>query len=385
MTQDSTPPTIDDLDDLHTNTAQFVDDDQHRHSDADFLRRHHSMPRFDPEAFDYDIVPSLFDHTWDGGADRYSGGPGAFAVGGEGSGKSTMLLRTAAIEMEHNNARVVWRAVTGSRSEWLPFAPVARVCIPQGYEPTARLVPKARSRGSRGIEVPLEDVVREVVYYKDVMDLNLRVLKHGMFNVVYPDPEMRGCQWVYDESDRVVADGRDEVKFSADDPVDHWWFGWGLSLVERGPWAWTAWICDEVQSLAPQGAANDKYLTRLKIRMLGEAMEDFRKNGIARYFAGHKDKHMHDLWRDRIGFRIHMNGTANPTKGRSSSHPVGFGTVPMQQDMMSDADIGEAVIYDESEFEKVSWPNIEKPVHGDLKVYLDKDRDESSAAPGVRA
>lgn len=381
-----TDPDPDKLPDPHTNTRQYRNDDR-LHTDAAFLRRKFGMPKFDPEAWDYDgLGPALFDHTWDGGAKRVSGGPGSFIVGEEGSGKSTLLLRIASVEMAQNNARVVWSAVTGSRSEWLPYAPVARVCIPKGYEPTARIVPKQRSRGSRGVEVDLEDVVREVVYYKDVMDLNLRVLRDGQFNVVYPDPKMRGCQWVYDESDRVVADSTDEVQFTSDDPVNHWWFGWGLSLVERGPWAWTTWIQDEVQSLAPEGAANDKYLTRLKIKMLGESMEDFRKNGIARYFAGHKDKHLHSLWRDRISFRIHMNGTANPRRSRASSIPVGMETVPMEEDLMSDEDIGKALLYTESNFEKIAWPNIPKPITGDLKVYLEPaDRERATSTGGVTA
>jgi hypothetical protein len=207
-----------------------------------------------------------------------------------------------------------------------------------------------------------------------------------MFNVVYPDPKLRGCQWVYEESDRVVADSREEIEFSADDPTNHWWFGWGLSLVERGPFPWTAWMCDEVQSLAPEGAANDKYQTRLKIKMLGEAMEDFRKNGIARYFAGHLDKHMHSLWRDRILFRICMSRTKNPVSSNQSSIPVGFETVPMNHDLMSEAKIGEGLIYSQTHFDYVTWPEISKPIDGDLKVYLDPtDSDRAGGAPGVSA
>jgi len=345
------------------------------------------MPKFDPDAWDYhELAPQLFNHKWDGGADHISGGHGCFATGPEGSGKSTLGLRMSCVEMAMNESRVVWRAVTGSRSEWLPYAEVARLCIPEGYEPRAKLVPKERTRGSHGVEVDLEDVVREVVYYKDIMDLNLRVLQDGQFNVVYPDPEMRGAQWLYEESDRVVAGRTSELEFSSDDPVDHWWFGWGLSLVERGPWAWTAWFCDEVKSLAPEGAANDKYHTRLKIELLGEVMEDFRKNGIARYFFGHKDKHLHSLIRDRIRFRIAMNGTANPRKTRASSIPVGFEAVPMREDLMSDRPIGSALLYNESRFELMTWPNIPKPVEGDLKVYLEPDDGSSSTSKrGVTA
>ena len=372
----------------HTNTRQFRraqgNPDERLHSDAAFLRRKFSIPQFDPDVWDYEqLAPTIWNHTWDPGPEGLAGGPSLFVTGPEGTGKSTFFLRSALIEMgdfdgddeekQECGSRVVWRAVTGSRSEWLPFHQIARVCIPKGYEATAKVVPRTRSRSSTGTEVPLEDVVREVVYYSDVMDLNLRVLKDGMFNVVYPDPEMRGCQWLYEESDRVVAGRDSEVEFVGErDPVDHWWFGFGLSLVERGPWPWTAWMLDEVQSLAPEGAANDKYGTRMKVKLLAEAMEDFRKNGIARYFAGHKDHHLHSLMRDRIRWRITMNQTANPRKQRSSSHPVGFKTVPMNADWTSEMDIGEGLLYNEARFEPITWPNIPKPIDGDLKVYLDK-------------
>jgi hypothetical protein len=372
----------------HTNTRQYAGD-QRLHTDAEYLAREHGMAPFDADVFDYEgCAPALFEHTWDGGRNRLSGGPSCYVTGPEGTGKSTLFLRMSAIEMDVNDARVVWRAVTGSRSEWLPYAPIARVCIPKGYEATALLVPKERNRSSMGTEVPLDDVVREVVTYSDVMDLNLNVLGDGMFNVVYPDPEMRGCQWVYEESDRVVASKRSEVEFTGGhDPVDHWWFGWGLSLVERGPFPWTAWMCDEVQSLAPQGAANDKYLTHLKVRLLGESMEDFRKNGIARYFAGHKDKHLHDLIRDRIRWRVCMNGTKNPTKDDKGSIPVGMETVKMNTDHTTEMDIGEGLLYTEQNFEPISWPEISKPVNGDLKVYLNEAGSgrSSTSTEGVSA
>lgn len=368
----------------HTNTRQYAGD-KRLHSDAAFLRREHGMPEFDPDVFEYqDLAPNLFCHTWDGGRDMVSGGSSCFITGPEGAGKSTLFLRISAIEMAQNESRVVWRGVTGSRSEWLPFHRVARVCIPKGFRATARVVPKEKDRSTMGKEVPLEDVVREVVYYSDVMDLNLNKIQDGMFHVVFPDPEMRGCQWVYEESDRVVASRTDEVEFrGGHDPVDHWWFGWGLSLVERGPFPWTVWMCDEVQSFAPEEAANDKYGTRLKVKLLGEAMEDMRKNGIARYFAGHKDKHLHNLIRDRIRWRICTNGTANPRESRSSSIPVGFESVPMNSKLTVDMDIGEALLYNEAHFEAINWPEISKPISGDLKVFLSPADEDELSGRGV--
>jgi hypothetical protein len=76
--------------------------------------------------------------------------------------------------------------------------------------------------------------------------------------------------------------------------------------------------------------------------------------------------------RDRIRWRITMNQTANPTSSRSSSHPVGFETVPMHTDWTSEMSIGEGLLYNESRFEPITWPDIPKPIDGDLKIYLDK-------------
>ncbi|WP_435065944.1 ATP-binding protein [Halobaculum sp. EA56] len=361
--------------DPHRGTAQFTGDSR-RHSDAAFLRRRHGIPRFNEDVFDEpSLLPALFNHTWDGGRARPSGGVEAFATGPPNSGKSTLALRSAAATMEQNNARAVWRAATGSRSEWFPFHQVARVCLPKGYEANAYLVKKERGRDSMGIPVRLEDVVREVRYYSDIMDLNLNVLGDGVFNVVYPDPSMRGCQWVYETSDKRY----EGLQYKKGDPVDHWWTAWGASLVERGPFPWTDWFCDEIKTVASEGAGKDQWATLQKITFLADCVEDFRKNGISLFAYGHKDKHLHNLVTDRVRWRICMNGTANPTKGSKSSYPKGFETVPMEKELTTGFDTGEALVFTEERFEEFSWPKISKPGNFDLKVYLEE------SSPGATA
>jgi hypothetical protein len=383
-------PKPENLPDPHTGTRQTTGH-KDRHTDAQYLRRRFGMPRMPsfeealevmPAGADAPLTPKIYDHTWSGGAQRVSGGQGAFLVGPEGRGKTTLMRRLAAAEMEHNDSKTVWSAATGSRAGWLPFAPIARVCIPEGYETRSVLVPKEESANLPTVEVDLEDIAREVVTYRDVMDLNQRVLSSGMFHVVFADPELRGCQWIYEESDRRVANKRHEVEFTEEDPTDHWWFGWGLSLVERPLPGWVAWFYDEVQALAAEGVANDKFLTRMKVKLIGESMEDFRKNGIARYFAGHKYKHIHSLWSDRINWRIHTSGLSNPRLSYKGSIPSSLGGVPMEKDLMSDANIGDAILYDESSFEVIHWPAIPTPIKGDLKVFLDPESETGATSSG---
>lgn len=383
----------------HTNTKQYQRMLKNRgeeyssqwrklHSDADYLRRLHGMPEFDPNIFEYpDLAPNVFDHVWDGGQERVSGGSEFFATGDMGTGKSTAALRFSSIDMNQNDGKVVWRASSGNRTEWTPFAPVARVCIPAGYRARAHLVSVNKSEPER-YEIPLESVVREVVHYNDVVDLNQRVLQSGMFHVVYPDPQLRGCQWVYEnasaeyQKDTASLDG--DLFEAGRDPATHWWFGWALSLVSMGPFPWTTWVCDEAKSLAPEGASKDSFGTYQKVKLLGDAIADFRKNGISGWFFGHKEKHLHNQIRDRIRWRIQMNSSANPVKNRSSTYPVGFETVPMTSPRLTlNMDIGEGLLFNEEHFEGVSWPKIDSPSDKfDLTVAIEKSS-SSSATSGA--
>lgn len=370
----------------HTNTRQYRriqgDPDERLHTDAAYLRREHGIARFDPDVYEYEnLAPNVFEHVWDGGRDRVSGGSEFLATGPMNSGKTTLAKTGACIEMDINDGKPVWRATSGARTDWADFAPVARVCIPEGYRATARFVSTDKSRYET-VPVNLGDIVREVVHYSDIMHLNREVLKPGMFHVVYPDREFRGCQWVYEQSEKK----KDGLEFVAGrDPASHWWFGWTLSLVETGPYPWTTWICDEIKDIAPEGAAKDAFATLQKVELLGDAIADFRKNGISAWFFGHREKHLHNVIRDRIRWRIQMNGAPNPTTTPEGAPvPVGYDTVPMKHDLTTDMDIGEALIYNQENFEGISWPKIESfSADWDLKVNIEPATGGRSGPEGV--
>ncbi|MFC7137572.1 hypothetical protein ACFQRB_16230 [Halobaculum litoreum] len=133
---------------------------------------------------------------------------------------------------------VVWRGST-SRSEWVPLAPWATVCLPASCDAEARLE-STNSAGSRS--VALEDVVREVRYYEDPRDLFENHVQPGKFHVVYPDPQMRGCQEVYEDCPYEY-----ELEFSDGDPVQHWWTAAVLARVHSGPYHFfVSFIIDEI-------------------------------------------------------------------------------------------------------------------------------------------
>lgn len=364
----------------HTSSRQYTGD-QRCHDDWEDIARTFGVPRgslwdvlteeeaeqfanYEPYdmKLERELIPNYTHHAWDyDDQTMLTGGTDFLAIGPPGSGKSTMALNHSLRLMEENDEKVVWRAST-ARSEWLPFAPWARVCLPKGVDVTAKFVPKVPTQD--GFEVGLEDVVREVVRYRDPEHLNHELLKEGQFHVVYPDPKMRGIQEIYEDNQEKQYDG---LEFTSDDPLNHWWFGYILSRVERGPYHWTSLIFDEIGDIAPEAARNDEYSHYQKVELFKDCMVDARKTGLSIFMFGHTESDIHSMIRRKIRWRVAMAGKANPTK---SSQVVGFNNVPMNENLSSNLDVGSMIPYNESRF---SWPHIEfanypDPVDMTLKV-----------------
>lgn len=366
--------------DPHTSSRQYTGD-QRRHDDWEDIARTFSVSRgsiwdvhTEREAarfgnvkagelrLEKELVPNYTHHAWEyDDTTMLTGGTDFLAIGPPGSGKSTMALNHSLRLMEENAEKVVWRAST-ARSEWLPYAPWARVCLPEGVEVEARFVPKIPTQD--GFEVELEDIVREVVRYRNPKHLNHELLKEGQFHVVYPDPEMRGIQPIYENTQEKQYDG---LEFTTEDPLNHWWFGYILSRVEEGPYHWTSLIFDEIGDIAPEAARNDEYSHYQKVELFKDCMVDARKTGLSIFMFGHTESDIHSMIRRKIRWRIAMAGKANPTKG---SQVVGFNSVPMDENLSSNLDVGYMIPYNESRF---SWPEVEftnfpDPVDMTLKV-----------------
>jgi hypothetical protein len=348
------------------NTLQATGNGQKQdHQDADSIRRHHSIPRYDRGAYDYPSVwPNFIEHHWDGpptGATQQKGGTDLLITEKPGKGKSTLLLNIALRMMEVNDEAVVWRG-SQSRSEWLPFAPWTTLCLPEDVEATARL--EAKDPKQEPVDVELEDMVREVRRYQNPIQLNQDILEPGQFHVVYPDPRMFDVQAIYEESEKK----EDGVEFTKEDPLDHWWFGYLLARVEHGPHHWTSVFLDEIGTLVPESAADDAYSTLPKIRMMTDSWVDFRKYGLTIVAAGHTDIDIHNLLRHKVRWRLSMWGSSNPT---SPSEVVGFSSIKMNHDMTSSYDFGEYLAFTEQNFEPdLRWSELEDPIERKLKVSL---------------
>ncbi|WP_226023225.1 ATP-binding protein [Halomicrobium salinisoli] len=341
-----------------------------RWTDARHMREVFGIPSWDASRFDYeDVIPNCWEHSWDAGGDRIAGGTDFLARGKPGKGKSTLANYVAIRQLEVNNETVVWRG-SSSRSEWLPLAPWTVLCLPAGVPITVRLESKDPTDPAVELDVDdLEKIVRDVRRYRDPIDLNRNVLEEGTFHVVYPDPQLTGCQEIYerDPEKRYDTPPERETLFSEDDPANHWWFAWALARVNHGPHHWTTWICDEIGDIAPQSARKDSYGTYQKVELLKDMWVDARKFGLSIFLFGHSEVDIHRYIRHKIRWRIQMPGTANPT---TASDVVGFETVPMNLELSDEYPIGKALMYNETHFEPFRWADVPAATSYKLKIEV---------------
>lgn len=352
-------------------TRQVTGDDRH-HTDADSIRRYFGIPAWDASKFDEydDVVPNCWEHGWDTPPNRSSGGTDFLATGKPDSGKSTLACYVATRMAEINDEKVVWRA-SPSRSEWMPLAPWVTLCLPSNVPVSARLEPKDPNDRPVVLDVDeLEAIVRSVERYDDPVDLNRRVLEPGQIHVVYPDPQLRGCQAIYERDSEKQYDepqGDRSELFSDADPANHWWFAWVLARVNHGPHHWTTWICDEIGDLAPQSASKDESGTLQKIELFRDTWVDARKFGLTIGLFGHSEVDIHAHIRRKIRWRIQMPRSANPT---TSSALIGFDNVEMETDMTTHYDVGQALMYTEQHFDPFKWKDMPAPNGYKLKVEV---------------
>ena len=372
---------VDTLPDLdpRTNTGSYLGTS--RHTDAQSIRRYFGIREFDPGVFDYPpVIPGTFLKAPDNSAFSAAGGTDALIEGPMGAGKSTFLKLLSVHLMDEAasfpSEAVVWRG-SESRSEWVSFAPWAKVCLPASCTVSARVV--STSEGDAYTrEVDLEDVVREVVYYDDPLDLCQNHLESGKFHVVYPDPQMTGCQDLYERSPK----RKDGLEFTSSDPVNHWWVAFLLARVEHGPYTWTSLLVDEVGDIIPQSASKDQYASYQKVELYRDLFIDSRKYKLSVYHAGQNTEDAHEKVKRKHRWRATLNGRANPTR---ASQVVGVNRVPMNTDLTSAMPTGRGLLWTETNFEAFGWPDIPKPTSEELRLSLSPKVPSDPADAGPRS
>jgi hypothetical protein len=294
----------------------------------------------------------------------HEGGTNFLAIGEKGSGKSTFGLEWATRLMDVNDEAVIWRG-SPKRSEWLPLKQYATVCLPAGVDIDARWRTGVRAEGE---PAELDEIVRDVIRYDGVIDL-LDQLEPHQFYVVYPDPEFRHCNvimrysdWCQHEVEYVSQSEASDDERLEPTPTVHWWVAFLVGHLEEGPEdQWTSLIFDEAADLLPENAPADKNQTWEKVQTMRQVMADSRKFRLSVFFYAHHEQNVHSDIRRTIQWRVSMpDGTANPCRENGDTAPVGFSSIKMKKDLLSEQPVGHGIFWTETNFTRFSWDDFPK-------------------------
>lgn len=346
--------------------------------DAYELRQRFGFQPFDHTDFEPEkgkiasmVYPDLIMHEWEADITRTPKGTSAIVRGKRGTGKSTLRDYLAIRLMELNNERVVVRGRQNS-SDWRRFAPWTTLYLPSDTDITTEWdIVTDRQNPS------LDDLVRDVVYYDDVHDLlqTLEARPGGTYNVVYPDPEHRGCNDIIDDSSSVPHPIEFTPQSSPSDreptPVSHWWFAFMLARTdsgkvrdEDGEPLWMTLLIDEIGELAPENppGGEDGHYTWEAVEMMASMMIDVRSAGFSIIGICHHWSQIAAKWRKEFNFRISMpDDRPNPVSSSSKTHPAGWDKVPMHHDIISHRSVGTGLCYSEGQFSYFRWEDLSVP------------------------
>ena len=308
-------------------------------------------------------------------SDLRIGGTDWFAYGPKGSGKTTFQLTWAARQLELNTDAYVWRG-SPARSEWLPFRKWATVCLPSRLEHEAVLSPPVDHVDP--IEVDLDDVVADVQYYDDPLQLNSEILEEGGFYVVYPDPMFRGCTEITRKADEIPELNHTSAWEAYDEGLDAneitpstmWWFAWAIGKIALSSPMPVSWGCDEIGNVMPEHASNEHHDLYKRIEAYRNKYVDARRNNFSEFGVGHSEDDLHSLMRKKKRWRVTLNGIDNPTSGKT----VGMGNAPMNNQYTKHMQLGEALMWNKQVFAPFDWADIPArfKVPGQLHVRFPK-------------
>lgn len=349
-------------------------------TDADEMRRCFGVSQYDDSVWEVweHPYPNCLNHDDDGGEWGHVGGTNWLGVGGKGAGKSTFGLYWTIRLMEVNNEAVLWRGVS-NRSEWLPLAPWTTVFLPESVDLSARWMPEKMTEPNAGEPADLEEIVREVRYYDNPVDLNDQLVP-GTFNVAYPDPQFSECEAIMRSSDYVGSNVTftplSEAEENEGTSVEHWWFAYFVARLEYGPWDWHSVIFDEVEDFAPESASNTGGTkTYDMVESLRKIVDQSRKFNLSIYFLGQNEADLHSKIRRTMQWRVDFpDEYGNRTDDQEP--PLGFKDIPMNANMLRGQDAGHLLLWQSSNFTAFTADDIYEPNEFDgrwLKIAQNQD------------
>jgi hypothetical protein len=365
-----------------------------RRTDADEMRYVFGISEYEDHWASFQHpYPNCLIHTSDGSKWGHPGGTNFLGIGGKGSGKSNFGRFLAIRLMEVNDETIIWRGVS-NRSEWTALAPWTTLYLPESVELEPRWMPEDMQQPNGGEPANLTDIVREVRYYTNPVDLNDQ-LEPATFNVVYPDPEFQDCEAIMQSSDYVgqnvtftpLSEAGDDEGTS----IEHWWFAYFVARLEYGPWDWTSVIFDEVEDFAPESASNQGTTkTYEMVDSLRQVIDQSRKFNLSVFFLGQNEEDLHRKVRRTIQWRVDFpDEDGNRTK--DDDPPLGFSDIPMKENTLQKIDEpGSAIVWQPSNFSPLKdiahifdpiefrdrWLRISQPMSSTRARFLDSEPDE---------
>lgn len=293
---------------------------------------------------------------------RAVGGTDMFMHGEPGGGKTTFGLSSAMWQQQTNNATFIWaesvdESGTNERTEWLLYAPFATLAIPKGLNTKVRIVPQDMT-GVDTFEVDVEEIARDVIRYDSVADLTEKLLP-GQFYVVFPDPLHRGCRDVskfnYFNYEEVTPQGETGPDQPTD--ADHWWFAFIAHRISGDVFNHPTFInIDEAGNLLDADAEKDAHQHYDKIKWFRNKYADARKKGVSFGYQAHSLSEVHRFARQKIRWRVTMPGNAPPIGKKLP----GDRRCPIEADITSRMEPGQAAIWKAPHFAKIKWPNLKR-------------------------
>jgi hypothetical protein len=346
-------------------------------SDADEMRKHFGIPEFDVEAFTEKnknciVFPDIIRHRFDPEYTPTEKATDCLIRGKKNSGKTTLRNNLVVQLLDNNEERVIDRGRTAD-SGWLPLRWWTTLWLPANASAHAEWVYEGAGDKSRELVDDLEDVVREVRTYDDVIDLvdQLGDTPVSSYHVVYPDPSFAGCEAVMRQSNRTpehlpYTPAWDAAGGKSPTPLYQWWYAFIVAQLEHGHFdAFMSLLLDEGHELFPPNPSGDDHKTDKKLNLMQNTLNSARKRMLSWYLFTQYESKVDYRVKDEVTTRIYLaDGRPNPVKDKSKTHPYGWGIVPMDASWMENRKYrGLCFVEAETGFAEFGWTDMTEHTH----------------------